>query len=238
MVNIRHVQLGANAVDYFEYDGSPLPFRPLFSWEMDDAFESSLVGASFSTIQLIMKIKLGALSSSDNIPIATPEDVIKYQHHMNLLDYWIVYHGIKDFQDAQFKEPGEDEFPRGFNLIRDRFRHVHEIASEILRVTKPPEEIVRQLVKSPEGKLIATIHYQLHVPLASEQWMLTPLQHEFLFYSHPNVQAHMAAEEGRKNTAIESGSTIQDVLKKLGVDESVLHKHAGSRHKFESRRLG
>jgi len=233
---IKYLKLGAKAVDVYDYDGLPLSFRPLYTWELDDALEKSLEGASVTTINLIVKLRLQVNIDEKELQLDNPEQIREMQHHLLLLDYWIVYHGIKDFQPSEFSEIDvETGNPRGFDLIRTKFKYVHEIATKILAVSKPPDAVVREVVKSSEGKVIATIHYRFNVPLVSKQWEMTPFQRDFLILSNPIIQEEAAISEARDKVAIKSGMTLEEAMKRLGVDIDAIDKRIRSCSKRKSR---
>lgn len=212
--------LGAEAVEYYDYDGEPLPYRPLRSWELDECGVNALRGASSDVVEIIIKTKLG-IGLSDEINNLTPELYSGVLSYYDLYDYWIVYHAIKDFQEEDFQLPDEDGNPKGFNIIANEFKHVHDIASEVLSITSPPKKVIQELVKNKKGKILSTIHYHLNVPLASEQWKLTPLQIQFLEISkldeiRSQNEAIQELENKRKGIAtFHSGMSAKDYFKQI-----------------------
>ena len=220
MIDIKYVAQGISATDYFDYNGSPLPYRPLTTWELDDAFEKSIVSLSDQHVRLIMKMKLGELKQSDMVKCTTG-DYIALNRQSNELDYWIVYHGIKDFQDVNFKKPADTGEPQGYLLVKNTFQHVHDIANKVFTASKQPEAAVTEFVKTPEGRILASIHYKLHVPLSSDLWRLTPLQIDFLIKANSEINIVAKSDNSHFHTVsskptFKSGMSLADFNKAMG----------------------
>ncbi len=217
MLDIKNVAQGISATDYFDYNGSPLAYRPLTTWELDNAFEKSITSLSDEHVMLIMKMKLGELKPSDLIKCSA-SDYVALTRQANELDYWITYHGIKDFQNEDFKIPSENNNPKGLNIIKNTFQHVHEIANKIFTASKQPENAITEFVKTPEGKILASIHYKLHVPLTSELWRLTPLQIDFLVRANSEISTEASKPAGSfpQKPSFKSGMSLADFNKAMG----------------------
>ncbi len=121
---------------------------------------------------MMVKIRVGKLKLLEDIKDIPPEAYQSMRKFYNELDYWIVYYGMRDFIEEEF-------------TIDDvkKMHHVHDIAQKIVSMSSAPEDIVEKIVRSNDGKLLATCHYQLHVPLTDAAWKITPLQFDFLFTS-------------------------------------------------------
>jgi len=78
---------------------------------------------------------------------------------------------MKDFQDEDFS----------LELIK-KMEHVHKIATQIMSYSYQPKEVIEEVIKTDEGKLIANVVFYLNVPL-SEFGSLTKLQRDFLILS-------------------------------------------------------
>lgn len=179
---IEHIKLGVNEVFYYNYEGEALPLRPISSYEIDESIFRALKKADPKIAEFVVKIKLGLLGMQDTVKIDSKSyaDLKKYY---NSIDYWFVYHAMKDFQDESFSKTNfEHKVPEGFLKVK-KMNYVHDIAKKVLNYSYQPKEVVKEIVKTKEGKVIAKIVFFLNQPLSSNFGDLTKLQRDFLLYS-------------------------------------------------------
>lgn len=200
---IKHISLGTKEVFYFDYDGEQLPLRPISSFELDESFNNALLNAEDEIAELVVKIKLSLVDLKSKIDIDNKK-FANLKKFYELVDYWIVFFAMKDFQDEDFTKP-DGIFPSGFNNIL-KMKHVHDIAKKILNFSYQPKEVIQEIVKNEEGKIIASIVFNLNVPLA-EYSKLTKLQRDFLILSKFSTKTeHVISKTGDK-------ADLRDILK-------------------------
>ena len=146
---LKHIKLGIDEVFYYDYEGEPLPLRPISSWEFDECFYNSLLFAPPKIAELVVKIKLGLLKKRDSITIDN-KSYADLQKYFNSVDYWIVYHAMKDFQDEDFTKPTSSGLPQGFKKVL-KMRHVHSIGDMILHSSYKPREVIKKVVSDEQG---------------------------------------------------------------------------------------
>ena len=177
---IKHITLGTKEVFFFNYEGEQLPLRPISSYELDQCFFNALYDADEEIAKLVVDLKLGLIKATSYINYDNKK-LANLKKYFDDIDYWIVYYGVKDYQELEFQAPDKNGHPTGFNIIR-KMRHIHEIASKILNYSYQPREVIQEIIKSEEGKLIGTVTFSLNVPLAEASEM-TKLQRDFLILS-------------------------------------------------------
>jgi len=181
---LNHIKLGINEVIYFDYEGQPLPLRPITSLEMDDSFYKALGYTPTKIAKFVVELKLSVIKPKEAIELSN-EGYAALQKYYNDINYWFVYHGMKDFQDEKFKEPDytkDERFPKGFYMVQ-KMNHVHKIAFLLLSHSNAPKEAIKEFVKTPAGNNLGTFIFYLNVPLTDASWKLTNLQRDFLYYS-------------------------------------------------------
>ena len=116
---LKYIQLGTNAKEWFNYDGKPLPIRPLSTYEIDEITLTVIKeGITQSTFNCIIKLKLEIADAMDNKKISI-EDYGEFVKYYNEIDYWIVYHAMNDFQPEKFSMHDiEGEFSYNFKDCR------------------------------------------------------------------------------------------------------------------------
>ena len=201
---LKYIELGTDYKEWFNYDGQPLPIRPLSSYELDQALLKALQeGVSQKTFDVMIKVKLDLDPSTKiDLNIDDYEEFLKYY---NEIDYWTVFYSMKDFQPEDFSKPDfkgefEDDFndwkptaPKGYYIVR-KMKYVHKIAEDVKSMTDQPVIKLVELLQTPKGKTLAsTIHY-LHIPFVSSAWKLTPFQEKFIFYSRPGAPQLLKSE--------------------------------------------
>jgi hypothetical protein len=176
---IRHISLGTNEVIYYNYFGEQLPLRPISTFELDDCFYNALKFADEEIADLVVKIKLRLIKPKTIIEFDNNR-YAELQKYYSSIDYWIVFFSMKNFQDEEFAKP-IDGTPNGLHLVR-KMRDIHKIARFILDASYQPKEIIREIVTSDDGKVVASIVFNLNVPLTDYSKM-TKLQRDFLVFS-------------------------------------------------------
>lgn len=210
---LKYIKLGINEVIYFDYDGEPLPLRPITSLEMDESFFNALSNTTTKIAKFVVELKLSIIKPQEVIELSN-EGYAALQKYHNNLDYWFVYHGMKDFRDEEFRQPDftkDNEFPKGYYLIR-KMNHIHKIASLILTHSNAPKEVIKEIIKTKGGKRLGTLVFYLNTPLTDQAWKLTDLQKDFLYYTK------LGMNRGAKEDIVSvSGETVKlgDFLKGL-----------------------
>ena len=204
---LRHIQLGINEKFYFNYNGEQIPLRPISSMELDQCFFNALTYVEDEIADLVVKIKLRLIDPKTKIEIDNKRlaHILKYY---NDVDYWIVYFSMQDFQDDDFNKL-ENNIPKGFKIIKE-MRNIHKIAQYILGYSYQPHEVIQEIIKTQEGKMVASIVFNLNVPL-NELSKLTDLQKDFLILSR------IEQNKPYKHILSKTGDTVKlgDILKGL-----------------------
>lgn len=218
---LRHIKLGINERLYYDYRGEALPLRPISSWEYDQCFSRSLKYATKETAEILVKTKIELINLNKKTDLNN-ELYTQFFDFYNEVDYWIVYFSMKDFQSEDFSKPdfnrqfsedfGDYNFflPKGYYIVR-RMDFIHDISSFIMKTSTQSVEVVREVIKSDSGKLLATIHYRVHVPISDKIWELTPLQSKFIILSHPDALKHHDSID--ELPGLKSGMTAGEILK-------------------------
>lgn len=228
MTLLKYITLGTNAKEYFNYDGDPLPIRPLSSYEMDQIFLTVIKeGITQSTFKALMELKMNLLDPNTQIDL-NQQNYVEFAYYYHKLDYWIVYYAMKDFQDEEFCMPDYDEEfkdkyddwdinnPKGYYIVK-QMKFVHKIAEDIKNMTSQPPEKLIEILRNNKGDTLATRVFKLNVPLASEAWKLTPLQEKFLYFTRPGAPILLTDES--ELPGIKAGMTMNEVAKMLGVSK-------------------
>lgn len=217
---LKHIALGTDFVDYYNYDGNALPIRPLSTYELDEALKKSVGGISPLIFNEFVKFKLNLIEDSE-IKI-TKHNYESFLDFHNEFDHWIVYYSIKDFQDSDFSKPDYEgeykkyddwnaDFPKGYYKVRE-MKYVHKIAEKIMSMTNQPETKLMKILENDEGQILATFVHYFHVPLADKAWKLTPLQQKYIIFSRPGAPEYV--EDVEKIPGIKGG-TMEEIAKQL-----------------------
>jgi len=226
---LKYIKLGTNAKEWFNYDGEPLPIRPLSTYELDTILEKIIrEGITQKTFSSIYKIKHN-LIDKENVVITTKEDYLEFFHYLNEIDYWTVYFAMKDFQDEKFSQPDLDGefrdkfkkwnelYPKGYYIVK-KMKYVHRIAEDIQYMTSQPLIKLRQVLQNKDGRILASTVHTYHIPLTNEAWKLTPLQETFLRYSDPD--APIIIEDESELPGIKAGS-LKDIAMQLNAIKGI-----------------
>ena len=180
---LKYVKLGINETIYYDYEGNQVPLRPITSIELDDCFFRGLKFAPTNIAKFVVELKLGIAKPKGVINLSNEgyAELVQYYRSVN---YWIVYHAMKDFQEEWFKEPSNEdqEIPKGYYKVLE-MRHVHEMSRLVLSHSTAPEEVIKEVIKTKRGKVLGTLVFNLNVPLTDQAWKLTDLQKQFLYYT-------------------------------------------------------
>lgn len=186
---LKHIQLGTSEVLYFPYNNGtePLPVRPISSYELDQCYYKALDEAPTKIADFVIKVKMGLIKKNQNINVSN-DGYKNLKKFYDTIDYWIVYYGMKDFQDDEFSKPSKKDYnlPKGMMKIR-QMENVHDIAKFILDSSHKPEEIIKQVYKTQKGEEVAMKIVYMKEPLAN-LGDLTKLQEEYILYSKGKVQ--------------------------------------------------
>lgn len=217
---LKHIKLGIKEIFYFNYDGDPLPLRPISSYELDDCFHNSLRNANSKVFDLVLKLRLELIDRKAEVDFGKA-DYVYLQRYYNEISYWIVYHSMKDFQGEDFTTPiiKDAEFlPRGMFLVR-QMNYVHDIANLIMDSSYKPKEFIAEIIKDDYGKEIARCVFYLNAPLGNLM-DLTRLQRDYLVYSKGELVGKLtpsSSTEDKKKQYIISGQkmTMAEVIKRF-----------------------
>lgn len=214
---IKHITLGTNEVLYYPYtEGKqPLPLRPISSWEMDDCFYRALEETPDNIANFIVKVKLDLIDRKTNINVENT-GYVKLMKFYNTIDYWVVYYGMKDFQDESFSIPNfiDNDLPQGFLDIR-KMDEVHEIAKFILTASNSNELIIKEVFRNEFGKELGYLLLFLKQPLADVQ-NITNLQRDFMIYAHGDLPKIIQGDS-LKDKYMVSGKkmTVKEILERF-----------------------
>jgi hypothetical protein len=220
---LKYIELGTSLKEYFNYDGSPLPIRPLSSWEYDEAFKMAIrEGVSSFIFDAVIQVKLNMIKPEDRVDLGK-DFYINFLDYYNQIDYWVVYYAMKDFQPEEFSLPDYDKefineyddwsqyWPKGIYIVR-KMKYVHKIAEDVQKMTNQPDAQLVEVLTNNEGKTLATMVHRFHTPLVSEAWKLTPLQSKFMYYSRPGAPEMLKSEEDLPGI---TGGTLEEISKQL-----------------------
>jgi len=141
----------------------------LTSWELEKATLEALRGVTSSNlVEMMVDIGFARLVKDARINI-NADEYVELREHVHRSDVYTCYLAMKDFEPDLKPEDLEN----GGLETRD-------LAAFIRRISAAPQESVYEFVKTPDGRSLATIHYELHVPLVSDAWKATRLQLQFL----------------------------------------------------------
>ena len=79
-------------------------------------------------------------------------------------------------------------------------------------MTSQPLVKLSQTLKNKSGKILASMVFTYHIPLANEAWKLTPLQEDFLYYGDPRGPTLITDE--KELPGIKAG-TMQEIATQL-----------------------
>jgi len=220
---LKYIKLGTNSKEWFNYDGTPLPIRPLSTFEMDEVLGKIIKeGITQKTFDSIYKIKHNLINEKEKVELNS-KNYQEFFHYFNEIDYWMVFYSMKDFQEEEFSKPDynkefSDEFddydfnkPKGYYIVK-KMKFVHKIAKDIQYMTSQPLIKLRQTLQNKSGKILASMVYIFHVPLTNEAWKLTPLQESFLYYGRPGAPIVLDSEDDLPG--IKAGS-MEEIVKQL-----------------------
>jgi hypothetical protein len=196
---IKHITYGTDEVFHFNYNGEKLPLRPISSYELDQCFFNALKGATKEIAEIFLKLKMGLVKGSQKITYNN-KLLAELRDYFDNLDYWVVYYGMKDFQEDSFS-------------IEDvkKMQHIHQIALRIYGYSYQPKEIIEEIVRDGEGRHIATIVFNLNIPLGKLS-ELTKLQRDFLIISKLDRQKPKKSGLSKSGDTIKLGDILGDLV--------------------------
>jgi len=171
---LRYIRGGIHKIVHFNYDGHDLKLRPLRSIELDDAKCKGYRYVTPKMAKLLLNIYIGKIDPTemhDEYPVEMYENFDKYYRE---IEYWIVYHSMKDFMPSDFS----------IDDVR-KMRYVHDIAKKVLSTISSDSETITRVLYSDEGKEIVRLITIFNVPLATIN-DLTPLQEEVYYQLDPS----------------------------------------------------
>ena len=223
---LKYIKLGTSTKEWFNYDGQPLPIRPLSSYEIDEIMLKVLQeGITQQIYESVYRVKMNLIDPMEEVKLDL-KDYKEFFYYYNIIDYWIVYYSMKDFQPEEFSQPDYDEEfkndyddwkennPKGYYIVR-KMKYVHRIENDIMSMTSQPLIKIGQVLKNDRGKILASMVYTFHHPLSSEAWKITPLQEDFLLYSRPGAPQIISGIEDLPGIKAGSLKDIAEQLNKL-----------------------
>ena len=173
---IDYIRDGIHAHDFFNYDGHLLKIRPLRSVEIDDAKIKGYKYVDPRLAKMLINIYIGKFDVKklhSEFPPSMYENFDKYYRE---IDYWIVFHAMKDFA-------GDDFTIDDVRLMR----YVHDISKLVLSMTSSDSKTIKRILRTEDGEKIAHHIYTFNIPLVSTVRDMTPIQETFLYQSNPSV---------------------------------------------------
>jgi len=183
---LKYIRDGIKTVNFFDYDSHIISYRPLTSAEIDDAKGKAYGYVTPKIAKLIVQINLGLISGTDKIEEIPPEMYSNIDKFNREINYWIVYHSMKDFM------------PKDFSIDDVRkMQYVHKFAKRILSVTSLDKGTIIELIKTEDGQELAKLIWHYNIPLVSKITELTPMQHQFLIWSDPAAPLDIKAVDDK-----------------------------------------
>jgi len=219
---IKHIKLGTDEVLYYPYEGNQtLPLRPISSYEQDDCYYKALENAPTKIADFLVKLKLGLIDKDRKVNLSN-EGYSNLQKFYDTIDYWTVFHAMKDFQDETFKQPDfmrEGGFPSGLYQVQ-RMTDVHEIALFVLNSCFRKQEIIKEIFEDEEGRDVAYFLYIFNQPL-NKIGELTKLQRSYIIYSKNKLPRVMSGKKLEKRLSLSGESmTMKELMEEFGIDVS------------------
>jgi len=218
----KYITLGIKNKEYYNYNGNPLPIRPISTYERDQALLNAVEGISPLIFDKVIKVKLNLLDEDEDFKL-DKNNYKDFLLYYNEIDYWTVYYSMKDFQDEEFSMPDysgefkeminwDAEKPKGYYIVK-QMNDVHKIAKDVLTMSDAPVIKLVEVLQNAEGKELAMMIHNFKVPLTSKAWELTPLQSKFIFYS--SDQAPLVVKSKEDLPGIKSGSTLKEMTEQM-----------------------
>jgi len=168
----EHLMRGHKDVRLYDnpYYPKPIKLRPLFSWEIDEINRIALSKSSASTKDYIYKFKV-LRESGKNVEMDYEKyDFEEINFYFDIIDYYICYYSMRDFQDEKLK----------FDLFCASIMGVHEMAKFVMEISTCPIAQIMEFVVSPSGKELARSLHTYNIPLVKELGQMTYVQRVFL----------------------------------------------------------
>lgn len=219
---IKHIKLGTDEVLYYPYEGyQSLPLRPISSYEQDDCYYKALESAPTKIADFLVKVKLGLIDKDRKVNISN-EGYANLQRFYDTIDYWTVYHSMKDFQDESFKEPDfmrEGAFPKGFYEVM-KMNEIHEIALFVINASYKKNAVIKEVFSDDLGREVAYMMIVLNQPL-DKIGKMTKLQRDYVVYSKDKLPQIIKGDKVKKRMSISGETmTIKEFLEEFGLDVS------------------
>lgn len=223
----KYIALGTDYKEWFNYDGKPLPIRPLSTYELDEVLRHVVEkGVSPFIFESVIKVKFNMAHPDQRVDL-DQKHYTNFAKYYNELDYWTVYYSMKDFQPEEFSEPDFDEefekypeweptHPKGYYIVK-KMKYIHELADKIRSMTTQPLTNLVEVLSNNKGKILASRIHQFHVPLASEAWKITPLQSKFMYYSRSGAPQILKSEKDLPGIKAGTMQEIVEQMKELGL---------------------
>jgi len=217
MKELRDLLLeGKNHVELFFSTrlGRAIKIRPLTTWESDRVILDSLRGIkNRKVVDLLINISLGTIGLADRVDLST-DDYADFLEYKRRIDYHTCYHAMKDFEDITVED------------LMDSTLEIHEIADRVRSMSVADPLTIDEFIQTEDGKVLASLHYILHVPLVNEAWKATPIQ---LLFLNGAYKAMMGPEEV-------SGITREYSTRDLQENPAMVLRRFFSEHERASRK--
>jgi len=214
---LKYITLGTGNVLYYPYNygKEPLPVRSLSSFELDECYYNSLEKCTDNRVaSFVVKYRIQMIKGKDKVDLSN-ELYRELLEFYNEIDYWIVYYGMKDFQNPEFSMPDYDNYgkPKGFSIVKDMIE-VHAIATFILSASTQSEDVIKEIFEDGMGREVASLIYYLKIPLG-EFSKLTRLQKKFLIYVNGHIHSLTEDEIKEKYVRSDEVMTYEELLERF-----------------------
>jgi hypothetical protein len=187
---------------YSQYYGA-LEYRPLTLKETEECYSRALEGRSMEATNFITTYRLGGPMDG----LKTVELAMEVNSIRSVVNAWIVYHAVKDFQPPRWRQV-KDGLPLGIQALHEDAccLEIDTFARQVLALSVCPRGRMESFLKTGDGKVIGTAIWKLDMPLVQNLGDLTELQLSFLSTSLDKYTNEWKQEEG---------ADVAQALKKL-----------------------
>lgn len=187
---------------YSKYYGA-IEYRPLTLKEVEDCYQKAFKGRSIDAVNFITMHRMG-----DKItPIQTVELAMEINSIRSIINSWIVYHAVKDFQPPRWRQE-QDGLPLGIHAMQEDAcsLEIDAFAAEILELSTSPSDRMDSFLETADGKTLGIATWKLDIPLLENLGDVTELQLKFMSTSLDKYTGEWKSE---------ISSTVEDAMRKV-----------------------
>lgn len=177
---IDYIRKGIHSVEFFSYDTYEIKLRALSTMEFDEARDNAFNKHPAFT-KLVLDLRLERVKLTEDYEALTPQMYKMMMQAYDEIDYYVVYLSMRDFMPDTF----------GIEDVM-LMQNIHDMAKMIFGMSVSSKPTVQEVVRNRDGVELATIIYKFNQPLSSDAYKLTPLQNQFLYWSHPDAPKKVA----------------------------------------------